>query len=125
MIAAGIMEFILGNTFPMAVFIVYGSHWCNQGYINDPMHMVVASYTSGTGADAIPGGLSQAYNAGQGNYAVVLALVTFVFLCGSLRTNIPFVLVFFTIVFLFSFFAAAFCKYQYSQHLAYNTNNRC
>lgn len=121
MVLAGIMEFILGNSFPMAVFIVYGSHWCNQGYINDPLHTIAASYAVGTGANMVPGALSQAYNAGQGNYSVVMALVTFVFLCGSLRTNIPFVLIFFTIVFLFSFFAAAFCKSSSSKNRLYRS----
>lgn len=99
---AGVAEFILGNTFPMVVFIVYGCHWLNLGYTQDPMHGVVASY----GAEGA-GALSQAYNAGQGNYNVVMAIVTFCFLCGSLRTNGPFVVVFFCLVFLFSFIAAA------------------
>lgn len=101
---AGIFEFILGNTFPMAVFIIYGSHWVNLGYINSPSIGVVASYAVGE----VPGALSQEYNAGQGNYNVVMALVTFCFLCASLRSNVPFVLVFFSLVFLFSFFAAAY-----------------
>jgi succinate-acetate transporter protein len=102
MIIAGIAEFILGNTFPMVVFIIYGSHWVNLAYSSDPLHGIVASY----GADGA-GALAQGYNAGQGNYSVVMALATFVFLCGSLRTNVPFVVVFFSLVFLFSFIAAA------------------
>jgi uncharacterized protein len=98
---AGICEFILGNTFPFVVFLIYGAHWVNLGYGSDPTHGIVASY--GT-----EGALAQAYNAGQGNYSVVMALVTFIFLCGSLRTNVPFVIVFFCLVFLFSFIAAAY-----------------
>jgi succinate-acetate transporter protein len=101
---AGIAEFILGNSFPMAVFIIYGCHWVNIGYLNDPVHGIVASYAAGSE----PGALAQLYNAGQGNYNVVMTLVTFIFLCGSLRINIPFVIVFFTLVFVFSFFAAGF-----------------
>jgi succinate-acetate transporter protein len=100
---AGIAEFILGNTFPMVVFIIYGSHWVNLGYLSDPAHAIVASYTAGD----VPGALAQGYNAGQGNYNVVMAIVSFIFLCGSLRINIPFVIVFFGLVFLFSFIAAA------------------
>lgn len=108
MVLAGIFEFILGNSFPMAVFIVYGAHWCNLGNVYNPLLGYTASYavaaTSSTAA--VPGALSQAYNAGQGHYNVVMALITFCFFCGSLRTNVPFVLVFFSIIFLFSFFAA-------------------
>lgn len=102
MTIAGIAEFILGNTFPFVVFIIYGVHWVNLGYLQDPVHAIVSSYTEG----ALPGALSQGYNAGQGNYNVVMALVTFIFLCGSLRTNGPFVVVFFCLIFLFSFIAA-------------------
>jgi succinate-acetate transporter protein len=100
---AGIFEFILGNTFPMVVFIIYGSHWVNLAYLSDPAHGIVASYAVGE----VPGAFSQAYNAGQGNYNVVMAVVSFIFLCGSLRINVPFVLVFLGLVFLFSFIAAA------------------
>jgi len=110
MIIAGIAEFILGNTFPFVVFVIYGSHWVYLGYIADPLHGIEASYTAG----ALPGSLAQGFNAGQGNYNVVMALVTFIFLCGSLRTNVPFVLVFFCLVFLFSFIAAGY------YHLGHN-----
>lgn len=99
MTLAGIAEFILGNTFPFVVFIVYGGHWFTQGYNSDPMHNLVNFY----GAD---GAMNQAYNAGQGNYFVVLALTSFVFMVGSLRTNVPFVIVFFGLMMVFSFIAA-------------------
>jgi len=97
---AGICEFILGNTFPFVVFIIYGCHWVNTAYVTDPWHPLVAAY----GDD---GAVSRAYNSGQGNYCVVMALVSFIFLLGSLRTNVPFVIVFFTLVILFGFLAAA------------------
>ena len=97
---AGICEFVLGNTFPFVVFIVYGSHWVNTAYSNDPSHALVSAY----GAD---GATSKAWNSGQANYNVVMALVSFIFMLGSFRTNVPFVIVFFTLVFLFGFLAAA------------------
>jgi len=106
---AGLAEFILGNTFPMVAFIIYGCHWLVLAYISDPLHGIVNSY-GGDGA----GALAQEYLAGQGNYYVVMALVSFIFMCGSLRTNVPFVIMFTCLVFLFSFIAAA--NYQ----LGYN-----
>jgi succinate-acetate transporter protein len=106
---AGIAEFILGNTFTMVVFITYGCHWVVLAYLSDPLHGIVNSY----GADGA-GALAQEYVAGQGNYNVVMALVSFVFMCGSLRTNVPFVIAFTCLVFLFSFIAAG--NYQ----LGYN-----
>jgi uncharacterized protein len=97
---AGIAEFVLGNTFPFVVFIIYGTHWVNQAYTGDPSHALVSAY----GAD---GSVSKPWNSGQGHYAVVMSLVSFIFLLGSLRTNVPFVIVFFTLVILFGFIAAA------------------
>ena len=109
MIIAGIAEFILGNSFPMAVFIIYGCHWVNLGYVNDALHAIVASYATGRE----PGALAQLYNAVQGHYNIVMTLITFVFLCGSLRINVPFVIVFFGLVFCFSFLAAGHYHLEY------------
>lgn len=78
-----------------------GVHWVQAGYTTDPAHPLSAAY--GTGADA---SLNVGYTSGQGLYSIVLLLVSFVFLLGSLRTNVPFVIVFVALVFLFGFFAA-------------------
>ncbi|KAM3086904.1 hypothetical protein ACMFMG_001024 [Clarireedia jacksonii] len=108
MIVAGICEFILGNTFPFAVFATFGAHWLYLGLLNDPVHNIAGSYATTVAGVAVPGSLNQQYNSGQGNYNVVMALVCFIFLLGSLRTNVPFVIVFFTLVFVFSFLAAGY-----------------
>jgi hypothetical protein len=50
MTIAGICEFILGNTFPFVVFLVYGAHWVNLGYTADPLHGIVSSYGGAAGA---------------------------------------------------------------------------
>jgi succinate-acetate transporter protein len=102
MVVAGILEFILGNTYPFVVFIIYGVHWVQAGYTGDPAHPLSAAY--GVGA---VGANSPEYLAGQGIYNLVMLLVTFIFLLGSVRTNVPFVIVFFTLIFIFGFFAAA------------------
>lgn len=112
---AGVMEFILGNTFPMVVFIVYGCHWINVGYTMDPAHALAASYDTNNQAN---GGLNQEFLAGQGHYNVIMCIITFCFLCGSLRTNGPFVITFFTIVFLFAFFAAGYYSLGYNPSVA-------
>ena len=107
---AAIAEFILGNSFPFAVFMIFGCHWTYLGYLEDPVHTIGSSYAVGN----VPGALSQAYNAGQGNYNVVMALVCFIFLIGSLRVNVPFVIVFSTLIFVFSFFAAGYWQLGYN-----------
>src|SRR5271156_151355 len=108
MTVASIAEFILGNTFPFVVFMVYGVHWINIAYTSDPWHSLVAAY----GAD---GAVSQAYTSGQGHYNIVMTMVSFVFFLGSLRTNLPFVIVFFTLIFLFGFSARGEFQIGYNQ----------
>lgn len=105
MVLAGILEFILGNTYPFVVFIIYGVHWCQSAYTTDPAHPLYAAYG---GADV--GANAPAYLAAQGIYSIVMLLVTFIFLLGSVRTNAPFVVVFVSLVFLFGFFAAGYFK---------------
>ena len=97
---AGIGEFILGNTFPFAVFVIYGCYFVSLGYTGDPSHMLLKAY----GND---GAVSKSWNAGQANFSLVMAMVSFVFLLGALRANIPNVILFFTLIILFGFLAAA------------------
>ena len=52
------------KAFPFAVFITFGCHWCNLGYLDDPAHNIVGSFDGG---DA-----SRAYNSSQGVYNVVM-----------------------------------------------------
>ena len=103
---AAICEFVLGNTFPFVVFMIYGTHWVNIAYTNDPWHPLAAAYTAAAGG-AAETAVYKPYTSAQGHYNVVMALVSFIFLLGSLRTNVPFVIVFFTLVFLFGLFAGA------------------
>jgi len=106
---AGICEFILGNTFPFAVFVIYGSHWCNVAYTFDPAHNLISAY-----GKAPDNAVSMAYNSGQAMYNIVMMLISFVFFLGSLRTNAPFAIAIFFLIFLFAFFAASDWKVAYS-----------
>jgi succinate-acetate transporter protein len=108
---AGIAEFILGNTFPFVAFVIYGTHWVALAYTSDPTNSIISSYADAT--TKLPGLLSQEFNAGQGNYNLVMALVSFVFLCGAIRTNVPFVILFVSLVLLFSFVSAAYYQLGY------------
>ncbi|KAF2028250.1 hypothetical protein EK21DRAFT_70162 [Setomelanomma holmii] len=98
---AGIAEFILGNTFPMAVFLIYGSHWGSLAYTQDPIHNTTAPFAELGGANGA------AYNSSQGFHNVSMAIASFVFLIGTLRVNLFFTATFFGLVMLFSFIAAA------------------
>lgn len=102
MVLAGIAEFILGNSFPFAIFIIYGAHWTAVAYGGDPAHPLAAAYQGGA--------INPEYNAGQGIYNINMVLVTFVFLIGSIRTNAPFVVLFLALIFVFSFVAAGYLE---------------
>jgi succinate-acetate transporter protein len=97
---AGIGEFILGNTFPFAVFIVYGCYWVSVAYTGDPTHNLISAF----GPEGLTG---RPWNSAQANYSLVMAMVSFIFLLGSLRTNMPMVVLFFTLIILYGFLAAA------------------
>ncbi|KAK5108102.1 hypothetical protein LTR62_008756 [Meristemomyces frigidus] len=102
MILAGLMEFILGNTFPMVVFIIYGCHWGSLGYTQDPIHLTTSVFT-----EALGGATGAAYESSQAFHNVAMCLVSFVLMLGTLRVNVFFALTFFGLVMLFAFLAAA------------------
>ena len=84
----------------------YGVHWVQLGYTTDPWHPLAAAYYTAAGG-AAETAVYRPYTSAQGHYNVVMAMVSFVFLLGSLRTNVPFVLVFFTLIILFGCIAGA------------------
>lgn len=97
MTIAGVAEFILGNTFPFAVFIIFGAHWGSLSYTQDPLHNIANAFVE------VGGAAGAEYNSSQGFHNVTMAIVSFVLLVGTLRINIPFVIVFFGLVGLFSY----------------------
>lgn len=40
MTTAGVLEFIIGNTFPFVVFFTFGIFWLSLGALVDPVHAV-------------------------------------------------------------------------------------
>jgi hypothetical protein len=53
------------KAFPFTLFIIYGCHWCNVAYTNDPLHNLAAAFGT-NGADSKP------YNSGQGMYNLTM-----------------------------------------------------
>ncbi|KAG9588447.1 hypothetical protein KCV04_g8770, partial [Aureobasidium melanogenum] len=101
MILAGIAEFILGNSFPMSVFVVYGCHWGSLAYAQDPFYNQVSAFAK------VGSSLGAEWNASQGFHNVVMVLVSFTFLIATIRVNIFFVATFFGLTMMFAFIAAA------------------
>ncbi|GAB7365809.1 hypothetical protein MBLNU230_g7142t1 [Neophaeotheca triangularis] len=101
MVIAGICEFVLGNSFPFAVFIIYGTHWGALAYQQDPIHQTTAAFEGEGGAEGAP------YNSSQAFHNVTMCMVSFFLMIGQLRVNVPLVLLFLGLTFLFAFIAAA------------------
>ncbi len=89
---AGIGEFILGNTFPFVVFFGYGAHYLTFAMAFIPWFGAVRWNSVGGNGDAFtPDGT---FAAGFGFYPLALAMLSFLFLLCSLRTNAIFVGIF-------------------------------
>ncbi|KAH8925521.1 hypothetical protein BT69DRAFT_1348695 [Atractiella rhizophila] len=89
MYLAGIMEWILGNTFPFVVFTTFGGYWLAAYFLFAPSQSLVSAFAEG--ADSVP------YNIGLGYYFLTWGLLVFVYLIASLRTNGVFILLFFSL----------------------------
>ncbi|KAE8452458.1 hypothetical protein EG329_000360 [Mollisiaceae sp. DMI_Dod_QoI] len=103
LIIAGILEFFLGNTFPCVVFFGFGAHHLSFAATFQPFYNAIAAYS--------PDG-SQTQTPGFANsfafYAVFMALLSFIYMICSLRTNLVFVLIFFCATLGFCLAAGAF-----------------
>jgi len=111
---ASIMEWILGNTFPCVAFGTFGGFWLSYAIINTPTMQIAASFapaasdaTNGVVA-TMAGQATPSFNIGLGMYFLVWGIICFFYTICALRTNVPFFLVFFTLVFAFEFIAAGY-----------------
>ncbi|KAL1798548.1 hypothetical protein ACET3X_002585 [Alternaria dauci] len=96
LILAGIGEFLLGNTYPMMVFLGYGAHFIAYATTFVPAFNSVGFFNpDGSGAGS-PGTSNQTpvFLASYAFYLIVMCILSFIFLIGSLRVNIVFVLIF-------------------------------
>ncbi|KAK6080906.1 GPR1/FUN34/YaaH-class plasma membrane protein [Seiridium cupressi] len=98
MILGGLLEFFLGNTFPFVVFLSFGAFWLSYGGVLLPQFNAYAAYAPADAASPAAGLATTGFNASFGFYTLSMALLCFVFLMCSVRTNIVFVIIFLTLV---------------------------
>jgi len=93
---AGMWEFAAGNTFGATAFSSYGGFWISYGLIFWPGSGILTAYTTAGELDSI-----------LGFYLAGWFIFTFIMLCGSLRSSLGLISVFFflTITFLLLFIA--------------------
>ncbi|KAJ5698457.1 hypothetical protein N7462_000462 [Penicillium macrosclerotiorum] len=99
-------EWLIGNTFSCALFFTYGTFWIVQGTTQMPFFATGLNYSS-TG-NALEGMQTPEYSATTGLYYAILAVLTFVYLICSIRTNVCLFLALFLLVITFALTAATF-----------------
>ncbi|KAJ5459137.1 hypothetical protein N7530_011081 [Penicillium desertorum] len=105
-IFGAIGEWILGNTFSCALFFTYGTFWLVQGTSIMPFFAVGTMYSPD--GNTLEGMETAEYSATVGFYYVTLALLTFVYMICSIRTNVCLFLALFLLVITFGLFAGTY-----------------
>jgi succinate-acetate transporter protein len=107
MIIGGFLEFVLGNTFPFVVFTSFGAFWLTFAATLQPFYYAYGSYAPPGGAEA-EGLATQGFTASFAFFLIFMGLLCFIYLICSLRTNVVFVVIFFTLVMAFGILAGAY-----------------
>jgi succinate-acetate transporter protein len=108
MIVGGFLEFILGNTFPFVVFISFGAFWLTFAATLQPFYYAYGLYAP-TPTDPETAGLATVgFTASFAFFLVFMGVLCFIYLICSLRTNVVFVVIFFTLVIAFGLLAGAY-----------------
>jgi len=105
MTVGGVLEWIMGNTFPSTVFTTFGSFWLTYGSTLVPWYNASGAYVT----EKYTSGLEnpQFYNTFS-FFLVSMALLSTIYCIASIRTNIAFFLIFLLLIPTFSCLAAAF-----------------
>ncbi|KAF2145220.1 uncharacterized protein K452DRAFT_306136 [Aplosporella prunicola CBS 121167] len=101
MVLGGLGEWVIGNTFPFVVFSSFGAFWLTFGATLQPFYNASGAYATDP-ADLSTGLESVGFNASLGFYWLTIALMCFLYLILALRTNVVFVLIFLSLVILFT-----------------------
>jgi len=107
MIIGGLGEFILGNTFPFVVFTSFGGFWLTFGSTLQPVYYAYGAYAP-AGQPEAAGLTTIGFNASFGFFTLFMALLCFIYLICSIRTNVCFVIIFFTLVLTFTLLTGAY-----------------
>ncbi|KAK6349480.1 hypothetical protein TWF696_005764 [Orbilia brochopaga] len=95
-LVGGLFEFILGNTFSFVVFTSFAGFWLTLGGTLTPSFNAMGWYSE-SGTALLEGDHSPMFNASYGFYVLAWAMLTFIYLVCSLRTNVVYVILFTTL----------------------------
>jgi uncharacterized protein len=108
LLLGGILEWILGNTFPSVVFCTFGSFWFAFGATLNSSFEAFSAYAPADAASPAEGLAAPGFNASFGFFTLAMAMVCVVFLVCSLRTNVCFVVIFLTLLIAFGMLTGAY-----------------
>jgi len=109
MTLGGLGEWILGNTFPFVVFCSFGAFWLGFAATLQPFYNAYGAYAQ-PGVENSTGLESRGFNVGVAYFCIMMGLLCFVYLVCSIRTNLIFFLIFFTLVPAFMLLAGSYFK---------------
>ncbi|KAE8442520.1 hypothetical protein EG329_003301 [Mollisiaceae sp. DMI_Dod_QoI] len=107
MLLGGFLEFILGNTFPFVVFTSFGAFWLSFASTLQPFYYAYGNYAP-AGQPESAGLTTVGFTASFGFFLLFMGVLCFIYLICSLRTNVAFVIIFFTLVCAFGLLAGAY-----------------
>ncbi|KAK1585595.1 GPR1/FUN34/YaaH-class plasma membrane protein [Colletotrichum navitas] len=121
MFVGGLLEWVLGNTFPSVVFFTFSAFWFTFGATLNPSFAAFSSYAPAGAASGAAGLTTQGFNASFGFFTLAMAMICVVFLVCSLRTNVVFFIIFLTLAATFCLITAAywFLAMDYTGNAAY------
>jgi succinate-acetate transporter protein len=108
MIVGGFLEFILGNTFPFVVFSSFGAFWLTFAATLQPFYYAYGLYAPSPADPEVAGLATVGFTASFGFFLVFMGVLCFIYLICSLRTNVVFVVIFFTLVIAFGLLSGAY-----------------
>ncbi|CAI9636339.1 unnamed protein product [Alternaria burnsii] len=109
MILGGVGEWILGNTFPFVVFCSFGAFWLGFAATLQPFYNSYGAYANANVAGST-GLESVGFNVGLAYFLIMMGLLCLVYLICSIRTNLIFFLIFFTLVPAFGLLAGSYLQ---------------
>ncbi|RFU80164.1 gpr1 [Trichoderma arundinaceum] len=107
MTLGGLLEWILGNSFPAVVFCSFGTFWLSYGGVLNPSFAAFSSYAAANEA-AAEGLQTTGFNASLGFWFLFMGMLCVVFLICSLRTNVVFFTIFLSLIIAFGLLTGAF-----------------
>jgi len=108
MLVGGFLEFILGNTFPFVVFMSFGAFWLTFAATLQPFYEAYGSYAPVGATSPAEGLATVGFTASFAFFLVFMGLLCLIYLICALRTNVVFVVIFFTLVCAFGLLAGAY-----------------